>query len=252
MMENLPMRGSREMRAKDGDQGSGIERLQGGREGVLGREIDQNFDIERFVAWGALNGGLFLELLEVGALDDAGAERQADLFIFGGQRGVGIPGGRADPLTAVAHEPVDVVLAFADIKGSLEVSVAARGVFYGRHADALGEVQGRLFLVGGGDAEHDGEHVLGARQFLQGDADLITRVEPQIETQGGFHLGDRAGQILTLFARLEHREIGVEHIDIGRGSGGQNGRLRGEPKTNSGQGEREPQHDRALSRAPGM
>ena len=67
--------------------------------------------------------------------------------------------GRADPLAAVPHQPVNVIFAFPDIECALEKCVSFSSFLDGGHADALGKVQRLFFAVVGHHAKNNGQEV---------------------------------------------------------------------------------------------
>jgi len=56
------------------------------------------------------------------------------LLVFRGKFGLHIPIERADAFTAVAHQEVDVIAAFADIEVALEIGATLRPFLNSRNA----------------------------------------------------------------------------------------------------------------------
>ena len=85
-------------------------------------------------------------------------------------------------------------------------------LFNGRNAEMLGKVN-RLVPMGvRRNAEHDGEPVLFAGQFLQRHGDLVAGVEFEIEPKCGFTGSNGTRQIPALLATLQHGQIRVEDV----------------------------------------
>ena len=62
-----------------------------GRERILRGEIDQHLDVQRRLASEALDRWFFLELLDIGALDRSGRDRQTHGPVLDRNDGFGVP-----------------------------------------------------------------------------------------------------------------------------------------------------------------
>ena len=144
---------------------------------VLRRKIHEDLNVQRRLRRGALDGRLLPELLTRRLVDGAGCNRHRDLLILGRERRFGIPRTRAHTLGAVAHEPVDVVIAFTDVECALKECIAGRIGVEVRNPDLLYEIDRLIFMIRRDDAEQQGQHIVAAREFLQRDGHVIAGVE---------------------------------------------------------------------------
>ena len=208
-------------------QGARVERLQGGGEGILRREIDHHFHVERVGLSFARDSGLFLKGFGIGRQHGAGRDVERDLFVLGGQGGVAVPIEGADPFAAVAHQPIDVVFSFTDIEGAGEDGIAAGiGIDHG-DVPALREVDRVVGLLIGRHAEDHGEHVVAAGEVLERDADIVAGVEFEVEAENGFDGRDRAGNVFANLPGFEDCRVGSEEPHRAAGSGGRHEHLGG-------------------------
>ena len=120
-IENWQMRGSRAMLRRIESRALMSSGCRVADAASCGAKFTITFTFSGASRTVAFHRRLLLERLGVGGLHDVGRDIQGHLLVFGGQRGFDIPIEGADALGAVAHEPVDVVLAFADVEAALEV-----------------------------------------------------------------------------------------------------------------------------------
>ena len=213
-IENFPMRGSRKMlrrmdtRALVSTGWSAADRAFWGAKFTSTFTLSGGSLVARWTGGSSLNCSPSARWMAVGAIArDMGRSLAAT-------RGFGIPIGRADALGPVPHQPIDVILAFADIEGALQIGVALGVFFNGRHADMLREVNRLVGMVLGRDAKQDVEQIFRADQLFQRDGDLVSGVKSQIEPKRRLGGSDGAGQVLARFAGFEHRHIGIEDVDV--------------------------------------
>ena len=141
--------------AKDRNQGARVQRLERRGERILRREIDHHLYIEG-VGRFAGDGGFLLKRFGVGRQHGAGRDVERDLFVLGGQGGVAIPIEGADPLAAVAHQPIDMVFPFTHIEGTGEDGISAGvGIDHG-DVPTLREIDRVVGLLIGRHAEDHG------------------------------------------------------------------------------------------------
>ena len=145
-------------------------------ERILRREVHHHLHVERVLdAVARSTGGSCLKgSVSAGRTALAGMS-SAHLLVLGGQAGFDVPIEGADALAAVAHQPIDVVLAFAHIERTLESRRCPcvrvdRG--YGHSAGRSRPASSGCLI--GSDAEDHGEQVVAAGQFLQRDADFVS------------------------------------------------------------------------------
>ena len=68
------------------------------------------------------------------------------------------------------------------------------------------------------DPENDAEHVFAAGHLLKWYGYLIAGMETEVETDGRLARSNGTRQVLANLTRFEHRQIGVEDINVAVGS----------------------------------
>ncbi len=190
-------------RFEDADQGIGIGALQGGRISLLRSEVYQQFDSQVVVGWLAvLFRGIVNERLGNGFGDLIRRDKQRHGFIFDGKRGFHIPSRRAEMISPVAHKPIDVIVTLPQVNAALQCGIALGVFLNGGHIEMLNEVCGSHRVVARINAKYDRESFAGAGQFAQGNRDIKTAVEAEIESQLRLSLRDGARDVLADFASL--------------------------------------------------
>ncbi len=206
-MENLPNSRFAGDIAQDGHERAGIDRLHAGRISLLRREIDQHLHLERglegAVRIDARDRRLVFEEFLVRGLDAIPLDGQLHVLISAGESRGDVPVGGTDALDAVAHQPVDVIVAFADVEAAAQIGVAGGVGLDIRNSVLLREVNGRILRGSRCDAEDDGQEIAFAREFLQRNRDFIAGVKAEVEAEDRFHRGDRAGEVFSGLTGIE-------------------------------------------------
>ena len=125
-----------------GHQSHCVAGAHGSRIRKLRREIHQNLDVQGRRSLGPLHRRLLGELLRLHSLHRPRRQGQLDLLVLGRQRRFRVPVKGANALAAVAHQPIHVIAALAQIHHAAQVGVAFGVVVDLRHMDVLHEIAG--------------------------------------------------------------------------------------------------------------
>jgi hypothetical protein len=102
-----------------------------------------------------------------------------------------------------------LVLALADIKGSLEHGISLGVLFNGGNPDPLNEISSLFWMVFRINPKQDREEVFRPRQLPQRHGNIVAAMEAKIESEKRFFRAHDAREILTILARFENRKIRV-------------------------------------------
>ena len=156
------MRGSRAMPRKIESSALVSRVCKAGAVASWGAKFD-HFHIQGSPSRLTRYGRLVFERFVVGAEHGFRRDFQGNRFVFGGYARIDVPESRADPLGAVTHQPVDVILAFAYVEGALQIGVAPRVLFDIRHIHFLGHVNRCVRMGRGSDPVDHREKIAHSR-----------------------------------------------------------------------------------------
>ena len=152
-MENLPIRGSREMVLKIETSAVVSSGCSAADSEFCGAKLTSTFTLSGGSMGARWTGGSSLNSSPPARWMAAGAMARLMGRSLDPRAGFGIPVGRADPLRPIPHEPINVIGPLANVECALKIGVTLGVLLNGRNAQMLGEVDG--FVANGRPARRE-------------------------------------------------------------------------------------------------
>src|SRR6185312_10100195 len=100
--------------------------------------------------------------------------------------------------------PIHVVFAFAKVECPLQIGIALCVDVHRRNTEALGKVDGGVFIALRKHPEYDSEYFAIALQFPHGDGDVVAGMETEIESQVSLTGSNDTGYVFPRIRRLQN------------------------------------------------